>query len=69
MNSRPSPTYCDDGNTVSNDGCSSSCSIEHGYVCSGATSTTKDICREVCGDGIRIGLFGCDDGNTLSRDG
>lgn len=26
---------CDDGNSISGDGCSSSCTVETGYVCSG----------------------------------
>lgn len=30
----PISNMCDDGNTVSGDGCSSSCYIEAGYVCS-----------------------------------
>ena len=60
---------CDDGNTVSGDGCSKLCSIETGYVCSGGTTTTKDTCTEICGDGYNLGHYGCDDGNTVSGDG
>ena len=44
---------CDDGNTVSGDGCSSTCTVE----------------VAVCGNGIRQGAEGCDDGNTVSWDG
>ena len=69
MNTRPNSFYCDDGNTISGDGCSSTCSIEKGYKCIGATSSTKDTCSELCGDGIRIGSTGCDDGNTANKDG
>ena len=69
MNTRPNSFYCDDGNTISGDGCSSTCSIEKGYRCIGATSSTKDTCSELCGDGIRIGSTGCDDGNTANKDG
>ncbi len=39
---------CDDGNTVDGDGCSSTCTIESGWGCSGAPSS----CTEICGDGI-----------------
>ncbi len=30
---------CDDGNTVSGDGCSAACAVEAGYTCSGSPST------------------------------
>ncbi len=46
---------CDDGNTVSDDGCSSSCQTETG----GST----------CGDGTVGTGEQCDDGNTVSGDG
>lgn len=69
MNTRPSSSYCDDGNTLSNDGCTSNCQVDIGFRCTGGTSTSKDVCREICGDGIRIGTTGCDDGNTFSKDG
>jgi len=60
---------CDDGNTNSKDGCSSTCTFEAGYNC-GAPGT---LCTktEVCGDGkknIDIGEE-CDDGNTNAGDG
>ena len=32
---------CDDGNTVSNDGCSSTCAVQSGYTCAG----TPSVCR------------------------
>jgi cysteine-rich repeat protein len=35
---------CDDGNTNSMDGCSSSCAVEAGYTCSGGTTSTRDTC-------------------------
>lgn len=35
---------CDDGNTVSGDGCSSTCSIEANYTCQGGSTTTASIC-------------------------
>jgi cysteine-rich repeat protein len=56
---------CDDGNIVSGDGCSGTCTIETGYTCSGMPSS----CHTTCGDGIVAGSEGCDDGNTVSGDG
>ncbi len=35
---------CDDGNTKSGDGCSSSCVVETNYACSGGNETTADTC-------------------------
>ena len=46
---------CDDGNTVSGDGCSSTCTVEE-HVC-------------MCGDGIKDASEACDDGNTTNGDG
>ncbi len=51
-----SPETCDDGNTVSGDGCNSSCQKEQ--------STAP-----VCGNGKVEGTEQCDDGNTVSGDG
>ena len=45
---------CDDGNTVSGDGCDATCVLEG---------------EEVCGDGILSESEQCDDGNTVSGDG
>ena len=47
---------CDDGNTVSGDGCSATCQIEGG---GGA----------ICGNGVWETGETCDDGNTVSGDG
>jgi cysteine-rich repeat protein len=38
---------CDDGNLVDEDGCSSSCEIEHNWECSGGSSITADTCSKV----------------------
>jgi cysteine-rich repeat protein len=46
---------CDDGNTTSGDGCSSTCTVEP-HSC-------------VCGDGVQDLTEACDDGNTTSGDG
>ena len=45
---------CDDGNTLSGDGCSASCTIES---------------TPVCGNGVLESGEQCDDGNTVSGDG
>ena len=59
---------CDDGNTVSGDGCSSTCQIEASYYdCSVAGQLCKDNAR--CGDGILEPGEQCDDDNTKSGDG
>jgi len=59
------PETCDDGNTVSDDGCSSTCEAESGYDCDGAPS----VCETTCGDGVAAGAEDCDDGNTANGDG
>lgn len=56
---------CDDGNTFAGDGCSTSCSVESGYACTGSPST----CDTVCGDGVVAGDEICDDGNAVNTDG
>lgn len=57
---------CDDGNTVSGDGCSASCTIESGFQCS---SGQPSLCWSTCGDGVTAANEKCDDGNTVSGDG
>jgi cysteine-rich repeat protein len=47
---------CDDGNTMSGDGCSATCTVESGWSCSGQPS----VCAPVCGDGITVGTEECD---------
>ncbi|HRI65721.1 MAG TPA: DUF4215 domain-containing protein, partial [Polyangium sp.] len=56
---------CDDMNTASGDGCSATCTIEQGYICSGAPSS----CVLSCGDGVLNGTDQCDDNNTTANDG
>ncbi len=59
---------CDDGNTVSGDGCNSTCLVEAGYSCTGDVNTPS-TCSTVCGDGIISANEACDDGDTNSGDG
>ncbi|MDP9001329.1 MAG: DUF4215 domain-containing protein [Myxococcota bacterium] len=58
---------CDDGNTVSGDGCSSTCMLEAGWTCPVAGQTCKHI--KFCGNGILDLVEQCDDGNMVSGDG
>ena len=55
---------CDDGNTASGDGCSSSCVMETGYSC-----FLDGLCISHCGDGILASGEVCDDGNRFDYDG
>src|SRR6185503_13557717 len=52
---------CDDGNTVSGDGCNAGCGVEAGYACSGNMPST---CAPICGDGLVKPGEACDDMNT-----
>ena len=56
---------CDDANSHSYDGCSTTCGIETGWNCTGTPSN----CTTTCGDGIIAGVESCDDGNTAVGDG
>jgi len=57
---------CDDSNVSNGDGCSDSCAIESGYLCSG----TPSVCHEVvCGDGVIDSPEECDDDGTANGDG
>jgi fibro-slime domain-containing protein len=59
---------CDDGNTVSADGCSADClTVEPGYSCVPAGRACHRIAR--CGDGVVILPELCDDGNQAAGDG
>ncbi len=59
---------CDDGNTVSGDGCSQECKVEEGYRCEGGGIDRRDVCYERCGDGVNT-QYECDDGNMSDGDG
>ena len=59
---------CDDGNTLSEDGCANNClSVEPGWSC----VTPGEPCRPIarCGDGLPVFPEQCDDGNLQSGDG
>jgi len=57
---------CDDGNTVSGDGCNSSCRLEVGWYC----PTPGAACvHSTCGNGTVEGLEQCDDHNLRPYDG
>ncbi len=49
-------------------GCSSSCTIENGFICSPVT-TAPTQCSPVCGDKLIVKGEQCDDGNKISGDG
>jgi fibro-slime domain-containing protein len=59
--------YCDDGNMVSGDGCSSTCTLETGYTCPTAGQTCTLV--SFCGDGALNGTEECDDHNMVGGDG
>lgn len=58
---------CDDGNTDSADGCSSTCTIEEGFACDDAAPSDCNLIA--CGDGRIQGAEACDDGDTDDGDG
>ena len=61
---------CDDGNVVSNDGCSWMGIIESGWWCNNGRPPLlgnpgqRDRCWSLCGDGLRVGPGGMS--NTLN---
>ncbi|MCH8149859.1 MAG: DUF4215 domain-containing protein, partial [Planctomycetes bacterium] len=56
---------CDDGNPDDGDGCSSTCTVENGWDCTGRPS----VCTTTCGDGAVAGSEECDDENADDGDG
>ena len=61
--------YCDDNNTLPNDGCSSICTIECGWNCSSSNVSSPDLCLTSCGDGLLASTEQCDDSNVADNDG
>jgi fibro-slime domain-containing protein len=65
---RTTDEACDDGNTVSGDGCSADCrTVEPGYSCAPVGHLCHRIAR--CGDGVVVLPELCDDGNQTAGDG
>mgnify|MGYP000936596673 CR=1 FL=1 len=61
---------CDDGNTKSGDGCSSSCQRERGFVCVHTYNSFYKCSKAVCGNGrIERPEEECDDFNYKYGDG
>jgi cysteine-rich repeat protein len=60
---------CDDGNTVSGDGCSSACYVERGWICPKAGQPCVPPPSMACGDGFLAPYKACDDGNSVDGDG
>ena len=74
---------CDDGNTISGDGCDSNCKITgcgngvqtSGEACDDGNMVNTDACKDdctlnVCGDAVpETGVEQCDDGNLIDDDG
>jgi fibro-slime domain-containing protein len=60
---------CDDKNTASDDGCSSSCQVENGWTCSTSATSGVSICIRLCGNGVIDSGETCDDKNAASNDG
>jgi fibro-slime domain-containing protein len=58
---------CDDGNTISGDGCTMACRLETDWICPNAGSPC--VSTVVCGDGRISGKEVCDDRNTKDGDG
>jgi len=60
---------CDDNNTVSLDGCNSSCMSEQGFYCNNTNLPSN--CTSSCGNGLMNPLASeqCDDNNTISGEG
>lgn len=59
---------CDDGNTVSGDGCANNClNVEPGFSCATPGKACHPVAR--CGDGLVIFPEQCDDGNKATGDG
>ena len=58
---------CDDGNTISGDGCSRICQVESNWNCPKEGQACENLAK--CGNNILTSDETCDDGNTSSGDG
>lgn len=59
---------CDDGNNVSGDGCSSTCKVESGWICTWAKNNGKSTCVPKCGNGIIDDDYIDDFGNIVKEE-
>ncbi len=69
-NIRENNEQCDNDTAPADggDGCSSSCTVEYGYTCTGAEGVGS-TCMTTCGDGKKAASEACDDGNLNNNDG
>ncbi|HEX7508036.1 MAG TPA: DUF4215 domain-containing protein [Polyangia bacterium] len=58
---------CDDGNTISGDGCSRICQVESNWNCPKEGEPCENLAK--CGNSILTSDETCDDGNTIDGDG
>jgi fibro-slime domain-containing protein len=58
---------CDDGNTISGDGCSRICQVESNWNCPKEGQPCENLAK--CGNNILTSDETCDDGNTVDGDG
>jgi cysteine-rich repeat protein len=63
------PEECDDGNVVSNDGCSADCKVEQQRCVPPSSAAYCDTRPVTCGDGVVVAAEACDDGNAAGGDG
>jgi len=49
---------CDDGNTISGDGCSRTCEVESGFTCAGGSPSSKDTCSRGIPSALEISSTG-----------
>jgi len=50
---------CDDGNTDDLDGCTSTCTKEAGWSCSGGSFYSITACTSICNDNLLVGSETC----------
>ncbi len=56
---------CDDDDRDDGDGCSSTCTVEPLWSCTGGSPSSKDICTPICGDmKVVAGYEQCDNDNS-----
>jgi cysteine-rich repeat protein len=60
---------CDDGNSMSGDGCSQLCQLEDCWSCGSCGTNQPCVVTPVCGDGVLTPPEKCDDGNDKGGDG